>query len=697
MVARQLKLSRSLWRRTLAGVAVALLLAAAAVVFADRARTSLAMARSSEALGLARLAVDKAQNDPQQAMMLALAAIATAPDDRSDGARTAESALVRAMAGKRTLAILDGHEDTVNAAVVSADGQRALTASADRTAILWDVTTATPQAVLRHPDAVMAAAFPADTGEVVTGSFYGDIKWWRLDDPAEPTGQFRIFAAEGGIFERFLAFERALLDTFGIDHLGLIDQLPASERARIQEISHGPEIVLGGISFPRELLDDMTISDIRFSANARYAVVTNLRGHAALWDLPARRRVLDLRKQEREAYFFSSDGRSVIAGEQIVELPEADPPLQYDVVAALGLDPSLPAFRQEPFQPEPVYFTEIKLDRTVHVTQRLPNPGEFTSSSIYGSTPDEGRIDSYPERVAISAGTYVSEPLPAGGKLVVRDLAKGTDFALPDIDPSDLRDTPQLSADGKTLTLLLGRSGPAVRVMRFVAGTGRWSVVHDEEIGAEPEAGDRQWMLSDTGSFVVEAWRDHNAADTLQVLSRPVGTKSAEGRSMSIADAPADLRIVGLSAEGVLLATSSSIGESLHRFQGGRDSRLQFDDLSISSSVKRIRFSEDGRTALLIGPGEIALYDVASASPLSRSHIHRGAVDAQFHPGGKKVTILLHGQDFLTWEPAIIARPLRQLACLHLPHAAGQPYWLGVKADPYDIRAKVETFCEEGE
>jgi hypothetical protein len=64
---------------------------------------------------------------------------------------------------------LRGHEDRIWSAAFFPDGTRIITASADRTARLWDATTGQEIIVLRgHEYAVLSAAFSPDGARIVT-------------------------------------------------------------------------------------------------------------------------------------------------------------------------------------------------------------------------------------------------------------------------------------------------------------------------------------------------------------------------------------------------------------------------------------------------------------------------------------------------------------------------------------------------
>jgi predicted oxidoreductase (fatty acid repression mutant protein) len=77
---------------------------------------------------------------------------------------------------------LTGHADRVLAAAFSPDGTRVVTASADRTARVWDAATGAVIAVLAgHTDGVNAAAFSSEGSRIVTASADRTARIWQLD------------------------------------------------------------------------------------------------------------------------------------------------------------------------------------------------------------------------------------------------------------------------------------------------------------------------------------------------------------------------------------------------------------------------------------------------------------------------------------------------------------------------------------
>jgi WD40 repeat protein len=75
-------------------------------------------------------------------------------------------------ANGRPLATLQGHTDSVRSAVFSPDGQRIVTASDDRTARVWNAASGQLLASQGHTEGVMSAEFSPDGQRIVTASNY---------------------------------------------------------------------------------------------------------------------------------------------------------------------------------------------------------------------------------------------------------------------------------------------------------------------------------------------------------------------------------------------------------------------------------------------------------------------------------------------------------------------------------------------
>ena len=124
---------------------------------------------------------DARSRDRQRAVLQRLSA-AFSPD----GARVVTASLdytarLWDVATGASLAVLQGHTQTVTSAAFSPDGARVVTASWDNTARLWDVATGTSLAVLQgHTQTVASAAFSPDGARVVTASWDNTARLWDV-------------------------------------------------------------------------------------------------------------------------------------------------------------------------------------------------------------------------------------------------------------------------------------------------------------------------------------------------------------------------------------------------------------------------------------------------------------------------------------------------------------------------------------
>ena len=93
------------------------------------------------------------------------------------------------MQSGESLAVLSGHKGKVSSAIFSPDGRHVLTASADRTARIWDAEAGNPIIpALLHKGPVESVAFSPDGMHVVTTSWDKTARIWDAET-GKPIGR----------------------------------------------------------------------------------------------------------------------------------------------------------------------------------------------------------------------------------------------------------------------------------------------------------------------------------------------------------------------------------------------------------------------------------------------------------------------------------------------------------------------------
>jgi WD40 repeat protein len=196
---RETDLAKRFVRRTMAGLVVALALAALAGGFGVYAlkQTAAAVTARNEALFTqSKFLTDQAHReidagDATNGLLLALEAL-TDPDSDEEWRRTrpfwqpAQVALDSALRALKERLIITGHTGSVFSVVVTPDGTRIVSGSEDRSARVWDARTGTELAVLKgHIAPISSVAVTSDGARIVTGSVDGTARIWDAATGAE--------------------------------------------------------------------------------------------------------------------------------------------------------------------------------------------------------------------------------------------------------------------------------------------------------------------------------------------------------------------------------------------------------------------------------------------------------------------------------------------------------------------------------
>jgi WD40 repeat protein/tetratricopeptide (TPR) repeat protein len=105
--------------------------------------------------------------------------LAASPDSKQVAAVVGNAVYLLDLASGQTVHTLQGHTDYINSVFYSADGQRLVTASADKTIRVWDMSNGESLAVLQgHGDSVSSAIFSTDGTLIVSGSRDATARIW---------------------------------------------------------------------------------------------------------------------------------------------------------------------------------------------------------------------------------------------------------------------------------------------------------------------------------------------------------------------------------------------------------------------------------------------------------------------------------------------------------------------------------------
>ncbi|MCB9436627.1 MAG: protein kinase [Anaerolineales bacterium] len=191
---------------------------------------------------------------------------------------------------------IDAHTDSVNAVALSPDGTQALTASTDRTLILWDLATGTPLQTLRgHTNQVNDVVFMADGKRAISGARDRTLILWDLT-----TGE--------------------ALRTFEALHTNSILAVALSpDNTRVASASADRSVIVWDVNTGQVIFTltghTNNVSDVAFSADGRWIVTASVDKTIIVWDAVTGESVRGFEGHTDwvNAVAFSSDGLSILS------------------------------------------------------------------------------------------------------------------------------------------------------------------------------------------------------------------------------------------------------------------------------------------------------------------------------------------------------------------------------------------------
>ena len=184
-IAEQQSARAALQRRVTWGLSTAALLVLGLLVWIVMQTREVSLQTSLVLTGAAEAAADQKRFDQS----LRLGVLAARASWLRPAHATAPPVLSRAADASTLRALFIDHTDIVISASFSPDGKRVVTASADKTARVWDADTGKPVGEpMTHGEAVVSASFSPDGKRVVTASEDKTARVWDADT-GKPVGE----------------------------------------------------------------------------------------------------------------------------------------------------------------------------------------------------------------------------------------------------------------------------------------------------------------------------------------------------------------------------------------------------------------------------------------------------------------------------------------------------------------------------
>jgi WD40 repeat protein/tRNA A-37 threonylcarbamoyl transferase component Bud32 len=524
------------------------------------------------------------------------------------------------------------HEKTILWAEFDHSGRRLITASADRTARIWDV--ASGQAIsppLPHEGPVNWVEFQGDDTRVLSGSDDGTIRIWNAADGKPIGGRWLTQTAPVRI-AHFSPDGKRIVSAGSNRTLWLWDAERGSQVGSIQRLNadifcmafspDGTLIAVGagdayaslwrvsdrGIGFDSRLLFKGPVSDVCFSPDGSRLLIATHDGTARVWDVKSRKAVAPEMKHRRLIFHaeFSPDGKRVVTASYDGTGRVWDAESGRPITPSSGAISHAIAVREASFSPDGT---------------QIATAGYNGSARVWDAR----------------SGAPVTPPLYHGGSLV----------------------RARFTSDGSHVLTV---SSDSIARLWNVATVGRSAIKVEFGGGVNQAVFDRRGERFATacGDGTAQVWDATNGKPATPAVSH----RRAVVR-------------VAFSAGGHLLATGSLDGTA--RIWNAQTGEPESGPLEHNDAVIWVAFSpDDSRLATASADGTARIWDIASGRPAAPPLKHGGAVvQVVYSPNGRWLASASKDGTARVWDAATgtaVTVPLRhdsEVSCVAF-HPGGE-------------------------
>ena len=632
---RRQQLRRLAWMLALVALA-----AAAAAIFGfwqkrqAEKQTVLAREAEQEKAGAGgRANVSSAQyllEDSKDVLALAYLAQALRLDRRNESAGVLTGAMLSLDSWAIPVAGPMRHDEAVFSAQFSADGQRVVTASYDKTAQVWDA--ASGKAIgqpMRHEDAVISAQFSADGQRVVTAS---EDKTARVWDAASGKAIGQPMRHEDAVNSAQFSADGQRVVTASLD-----------KTAQVWDAASGNAI-------GQPMRHEDAVNSAQFSADGQRVVTASEDKTARVWDAASGKAIGQPMRHEgwvRSAQ-FSADGQRVVTASE-------------DNTAQVWDAASGNAIGQPMRHEDAVISAQFSADGQRVVTASLDNTARVWDAASGKAIGEPIRHEGWVYSAQFSSDGQRVVTASKDNTAQVWDAAIGNAIEEP-LRHGDAVISAHFSADGQRV-VTASRDNTA---RLWDATTGRPIGEPMKHAGPVNSA-----QFSADGQRVVTASEDKTARLWDATTGRPIGEPMKHAGPVNSAQFSADgQRVLTASKDNTAQVWDAASGKAI-----GQPMRHE-------GWVRSAQFSADGQRVVTASEDNTAqVWDAASGKAIGQPMRHEDAVySAQFSSDGQRVVTASYDKTAQVWDAAsgkaILQQPLRPDGQVISAHFSSDGRWV---------------------